>query len=212
MSWANLSKLSMGGELKETSFEEQIVAHFKPGEYRNVTIIEVTPGEVKSSKTGIVYPKIRVDLQNEEGAKIKADIFLLDKEGNMGYGLRNLIGSLTPDKLLLMQYGREIQKDLALLASMVGMRVAFNVEAPTDGAEIVSNDGLIVARDIKSGEEYGTFETFKAAGEYLKENGIRRGYNQVGKFISGEDNSAAIKKVVESSGKVSAPKVRRSSL
>lgn len=212
MSWANLSKLSMGGELKETSFEEPVIAHFNPGEHRNVTITEIIPGEVKSNKTGIVYPKIRVSLQNDAGAKINADIFLLDKEGNMGYGLRNLLGSLTSDKLLLMQYGRLLQSDLALLASLTGMRVAFNVEAPTEGAEVVSNNGLIIARDIKSGEEYGSFETFKAATEYLKENGIRRGFNQVGKFIPGEDNSAPLKKVIETSGKASAPKVRRSSL
>jgi hypothetical protein len=211
--WASLAKLSVGGELKETSFDESAnKAHFSPGEYKDVTILEVNPGEVKSSKTGIVYPKIRVSVQNDDGAKLNHDIFLLDKEGNMGYGLRNLLGSLTPDRILLMQYGREIQKDLALLASLTGMKVSFTVEAPTEGAEIVSADGIIIARDIKSGEEYGSFETYKAAGEHLKENGIRRGYNGIGKFTNGSDNSEAIKKVLESVGKVSAPKVRRASL
>jgi hypothetical protein len=212
-SWASFSKLSIGGELKETSFDEQIgSAHFTPGKHDNITITAIEPSEITSTKTGIKYPKIRVDLQREDGAKIRHDIFLLDKEGNMGYGLRNLLSGLTSDKLLLMQYGREVQKDLSTLAALVGMKVNLVVNAPTKGAEVVSVGGVIVARDIETQESYGEFASYKEAGDYLKENGIRRGYNEVDKYTSGADNTEALKKVVESVGKVSVPKVRRATL
>lgn len=212
-SWADFSKLSIGGELKETSFDEKVgTANFAPGKHENVTIMSVDPAEITSNKTGIKYPKIRVGLQRDDGAKINHDIFLLDKEGNMGFGLRNLLSALTGDKVLLMAYGREVQKDISLLSALVGMKVSFNVVPPSKGAEVVSADGMIIARDIYTQEVYGSYNTYKEAGDFLKENGIRRGYNEVDKYVPGSENGEALKKVVESVGKVSAPKVRRASL
>jgi hypothetical protein len=210
--WGDLAGLSIGGELQEASFNESIGrAAFDVGVHKDVKIASVEPKMVVSSKDGSKYPSIKLIFENAEGAKINHDIFLTDKEGNMGYGLRNLLSSLTSDKTLLMNFGNAIKRDLTLLSSLAGMTTSFVVSKPKKGAEIVSVNGELVARDIEDGTEYGRFPSFKEATDFLKENGFKRGYNTVSSFKSGSDNTSVINTILESLGanKVSAIKTAR---
>jgi len=196
--WGDLAGLSIGGELQEASFNESIgKAAFDIGLHKDIKIASVEPKMVVSNKDGSKYPSIKMVLENAEGAKINHDVFLTDKEGNMGYGLRALLSSLTSDKTLLMNFGNAIKRDLTLLSSLAGMTTSFVVSKPKKGAEIVSSNGEIIARDIEDGTEYGKFATFKEATEFLKENGFKRGYNTVSSFKSGSDNTATINNILE---------------
>lgn len=196
--WGDLSGLSIGGDLQEASFTESIGrASFDIGLHKDVKIASVEPRMVVSSKDQTKYPCIKITVENADGAKLNHDIFLTDKEGNMGFGLRNLLSSLTSDKALLMNFGNAIKRDLTLLSSLAGMTTSFVVSKPKKGAEIVSSNGEIIARDIEDGTEYGRFGSFKEASDFLKENGFRRGYNTISGFKSGSDNSAIINNVLE---------------
>ena len=199
--WGDLSGLTIGGDLQEASFSESIGrAAFDIGLHKDVKIASVEPRMVVSSKDQTKYPCVKITVENADGAKLNHDIFLTDKEGNMGFGLRNLLSSLTSDKTLLMNFGNAIKRDLTLLSSLAGMTTSFVVSKPKKGAEIVSSNGEIIARDIEDGTEYGRFGSFKEASDFLKENGFRRGYNTISGFKSGSDNSAIINNVLESLG------------
>jgi hypothetical protein len=197
--WSDLAGFSIGGDLQETSFNDSIgKASFDVGLHKDVKITAVEPRMVVSSKDGTKYASIKISVENADGAKMNHDVFLTDKEGNMGFGLRNLLSSLTSDKTLLMNFGNAIKRDLTLLSSLAGMYTSFVVSKPTKGAEIISSNGEIIARDIEDGTEYGRFGSFKEASDFLKENGFRRGYNSISSFKSGCDNTATINSILES--------------
>lgn len=199
--WGDLAGLTIGGDLQEASFSESIGrASFDVGIHKDVKISAVEPKMVVSSKDGSKYPSIKLQLENAEGAKIFTDVFLTDKEGNMGFGLRNLLSSLTSDKTLLMNFGNAIKRDLGILSSLAGMTTSIVVSKPKKGAEIVSANGEIIARDIEDGTEYGKFGSYKEATDFLKENGFRRGYNTVTSYKSGSDNTAVINSILEALG------------
>ena len=197
--WNDLAQYSIGGEIKESDFNEVVgKAGFDVGPHEDITISSVEPGITKG-KDGNTYVYAKLTMESAEGAKLYYTLFPVDREtGGMSKMLRALLSSLTKDKSLLVKFGSMVKADLSNLAAMAGMKTSFIVAAPRNGAEVIMVDGVIAARDITTGEVYGTFTTFKEASDFLKENGHRRGYNEIKSFKAGSENADILSKVVES--------------